>query len=171
MAGMYRDVSDLHRNRRDIPVLPYYKVKFSTEKKKPKGYPKEPKSLGEQIKIKRMDQKMLQKELGKILGVSECTIFNWEKNRNQPSIKYLPKIYEFLGYQPLENTDKQDLLTKLDIIRKRLGLSLEKIANLIGFDPSTLNNWRTKKQKPSPKLLEKIETWLKINLLCIFYFS
>jgi len=160
---MYRDVSNLHKNRKGIPVLPYYKAKFRSEKKKPKGYPKKPKSLGEQIRKKRMDQKMPQKELGKIIGVSECTIFNWENNRSQPTIKYLPKIYKFLDYQPLENINQQDLLTKLNTIRKRLGLSLEKVTNLIGFDPSTLNNWRTKKQKPSPKLLKRIEEWLKIN--------
>jgi len=104
-----------------------------------------------------MDQKMPQKELGKIIGVSECTIFNWEKNRSQSTIKYFPKIYEFLGYQPLDNPNQQDLLTKLDTIRKSLGLSLEKIANLIGFDPTTLHNWKSNKQKPSPKLLKRIE--------------
>jgi len=40
----------------------------------PKGYPINPKTIGEHIRKKRMDLRLMQKEVAKIIGVTESTI-------------------------------------------------------------------------------------------------
>ncbi len=47
-----------------------------------------------------MDLRLEQKEVAKIIGSKECTITNWENNKTQPHIRFIPKIVDFLGYVP-----------------------------------------------------------------------
>jgi len=69
----------------------------------PDGYPVNPQTIGEHIRKKRMDNRLMQSEVANIIGVSEESIWNWE-NRTQPHMRYLPKITKFLGYIPLKST-------------------------------------------------------------------
>jgi DNA-binding XRE family transcriptional regulator len=55
---------------------------------------------GEHMKRKRMDSKLLQKDVANILGVSEDCTINWEKNRSIAQIQFMPSIIGFLGYLP-----------------------------------------------------------------------
>src|SRR5438445_363708 len=41
---------------------------------------------------------MLQKDVAKVLGVSASAVTGWEKNRHQPHLASLPKIFKFLKY-------------------------------------------------------------------------
>jgi DNA-binding XRE family transcriptional regulator len=43
-----------------------------------------------------MDLGLLQKDVGRTIGVDETTIYNWENNRASPSLYSLPKVIEFL---------------------------------------------------------------------------
>ena len=54
-------------------------------------------SFGEFLKQKRQEKKLTQKELAKILIVSESAISKWEKDVAHPDITLLPKISEVLG--------------------------------------------------------------------------
>lgn len=44
-----------------------------------------------------MDLGLLQKDLAALVGVSVCTITNWELGRTQPKACYLVQIGRFLG--------------------------------------------------------------------------
>lgn len=55
------------------------------------------KTFGEFLTEKRKEKKMTQKELSKILFVSESTISKWEKDVAHPDISMLPKLSEILG--------------------------------------------------------------------------
>jgi len=59
-------------------------------------YPKEPKSLGEQIRKVRMDKGLMIKELASQLGVSEDTVINWEIRGRKPKGMNLERIKKFL---------------------------------------------------------------------------
>jgi len=61
-----------------------------------KGYPANPNTIGEHIRKRRMDLGLMQKEVVKIIGVSESTIWNWEHGWNIQK-KYLKRVGEFLG--------------------------------------------------------------------------
>ena len=47
-----------------------------------------------------MDLKLRQKDVAGIIGVTECTIYNWENGMREPEAKYIPLIIDFLGYTP-----------------------------------------------------------------------
>ncbi|MCH8217916.1 MAG: helix-turn-helix transcriptional regulator [Planctomycetes bacterium] len=57
-------------------------------------------TIGDHLRKKRLDLGLSQPEATR-LGVSDCTLRNWEKNHYSPKTKYLPKIIQFLGYTPL----------------------------------------------------------------------
>jgi len=61
-----------------------------------KSYPANLTSIGEHIRKKRIDLGLMQKEVAKIIGVTESTIWNWEKGWNIQN-KYMKRVGEFLG--------------------------------------------------------------------------
>ncbi|MGV3598244.1 MAG: helix-turn-helix domain-containing protein [Bacteroidota bacterium] len=129
-----------------------------TLKKKPIGYPENPKIVGEHIRKVRMDRKLLQKEVAKLIGVSEDCITYWENGRSEPQIQFMPKIIEFLGYMPVE-VDTSTFEGKLKMYRMRHGLSHKKLGKLLGVDASTVGAWENNFSRPqerTQKLLIKI---------------
>ena len=64
------------------------------------GYPANPATLGEHLRKRRIDLKLFQKDIARIIGVDEASIWNWENNRTKPVLKLVPEIIEFLGYNP-----------------------------------------------------------------------
>jgi DNA-binding transcriptional regulator YiaG len=65
--------------------LPICKIALKVKKPSNKPYPKELNTIGDQIKKKRLDLNLRQVDLAKLLGVTEDTIRNWEKNRSIPN--------------------------------------------------------------------------------------
>lgn len=49
------------------------------------------------LEAARINAKLTQKELAKILGVSNATIVNWENGSTEPSLSQLKKISELSG--------------------------------------------------------------------------
>jgi transcriptional regulator with XRE-family HTH domain len=66
-------------------------------------YPENPVSIGDHIRKKRMELKLLQKDVAKICRVTEYSITNLEKNQSKPKIQFLPHIAKFLGYPRLRS--------------------------------------------------------------------
>ena len=58
-----------------------------------KDYPKNHKNMGKHIRKRRIDLGLMQKDVAKIIAVSECSIWNWT-HRWKPGKRYLPKIEE-----------------------------------------------------------------------------
>ena len=63
----------------------------------PDGYPVNPMAIGEHIRKKRMDNRLMQSEVADILGVSEESIWNWENGITKPSKKNLEIINNFVA--------------------------------------------------------------------------
>lgn len=55
------------------------------------------KSFGEFFKQKRIEKNLTQKDLAKVLFVSESAVSKWEKDVAHPDITLLPKLSEILG--------------------------------------------------------------------------
>jgi len=62
----------------------------------PDGYPVNPHTIGEHLRKKRMDNRLMQSEVTNIIGVSEESIWNWENGRTKPSKKNLKIINAFV---------------------------------------------------------------------------
>jgi len=60
-------------------------------------YPKNPKTLGEQIRKVRMDRNMTAKELAAVFGVSDTAVLNWKIKGMMPDGSRMEKIGLFLA--------------------------------------------------------------------------
>jgi len=110
-------------SQRFIAFLPYKKLCLSGVK--PQHVPLEPKTLGEHLRKRRWEGKWLQKEVALRLGVNQWTLIGWESDRTVPSVRMVPKIIAFLGYDPFSKavTLGERIVAKrrsLGIARKRL---------------------------------------------------
>jgi DNA-binding transcriptional regulator YiaG len=66
------------------------------------------KNIGEKLREKRLQAGISQQTLAQKLNTSVVSIRSWEHARTIPNICYLPKLIEFLGYDPLESAKKAD---------------------------------------------------------------
>ena len=104
------------------------------------GAPLELICLGDHIKKKRLGQRILQRELAELFGVSVETILHWERSRTaQIPFKHYPAIMEFLGYCPVEHYQTEG--EKLRLYRKHAGLKQTELGKKIGSDGSCLARW------------------------------
>src|ERR1035438_778091 len=61
--------------------------------------PKEVKTLGDHIRLCRLERHILQSDLANALGVHRISIQNWERNIYHPTTEMIPKIQMWLGYE------------------------------------------------------------------------
>jgi transcriptional regulator with XRE-family HTH domain len=121
--------------------------------------PIEPKTVGDHIRRRRLELKLLQKDVAKQLGVCQPSVYNWEANRSQPDIRYIPAIIQFLGYDPLPSVE--GLGAQLVQRRIALGLSQKEAARRIGVDPGTLARRERDEREPAGKFAEAVERFLR----------
>ncbi|MBU4313163.1 MAG: helix-turn-helix domain-containing protein [Candidatus Omnitrophica bacterium] len=60
-------------------------------------YPKTPKTFGELLRKKRMDNRLTMKDIARRLGVTETTVYNWEIRDKRPYRKTREKLKSILG--------------------------------------------------------------------------
>ena len=105
-------------------------------------YPDTLSTLGHHIRKRRLDLGLYQKDVARRLEVTTDSVAYWETNRNQPSLRMIPRIIEFLGYVPNINDSAGETFGEWIVrARQRLGLSQKALARRLGVDPSTLAHW------------------------------
>ena len=118
------------------------------------GYPATPTSVGEHIRKRRLDLKLLQIDAARIIGCDKMSVVNWEKGRSLPALCHMAGIVEFLGFDPLPEGD--DLAVKLLHHRKSRGMTQKQFAIQIGVDPGTLGRWERRERFPDQTQLGKL---------------
>jgi DNA-binding transcriptional regulator YiaG len=103
-------------------------------------YPKQIITIADHLRKRRLDLKLLQGDVARMIGVSEDTITYWENGRTVPLISAIPAVIRFLGYNPYE-VDTSTLGGKVKQYRLMKGLSLKNFAKLVHVDPSTVKSW------------------------------
>ncbi|HEY2989813.1 MAG TPA: helix-turn-helix domain-containing protein [Candidatus Binatia bacterium] len=141
--------------------MPFCHAVLTAQKPKDSAYPKELKTLGDHIRKRRLELGLFQKHVAKQIGVDEATVFNWESNETQSRIRHIPRIIEFLGYNPLSNSE--GLSNRLLAARMVLGFTQRDMARRLGVDPTTILLWETRKRRPSRKLLRIVEEFLSLH--------
>jgi transcriptional regulator with XRE-family HTH domain len=142
-------------------ALPFCHVTLCARKPDDSRYPAALNTVGDHLKKKSLDLGLQQKQAAQVIGVDETTIHNWETNRTEPVIRYIPKIIRFLGYAPY--IPAHEFPEKLARARLYLGLSRKTMARLLGKDATTLASWETGKHRPTRKSLALIERLLNYN--------
>ncbi len=82
--------------------MPFCHITFQAKKPDPRKYPDVLRTWGDHIRARRLDLKLTKRQLSLRFNVDDVTIYLWEKNRVKPSLAQIPKIIEFLGYDPFE---------------------------------------------------------------------
>ncbi len=118
-----------------------------------------PATLGEKLKNRRLELSLLQKEVAKIIGVSEDCITLWENNRSEPYVSYYPKIIQFLGYVPFD-VDCRTLGGQIKLHRYLNGLTQKNLADLLQINESTVFHYENNRHKPTRKIFRKIQILL-----------
>jgi transcriptional regulator with XRE-family HTH domain len=111
------------------------------------GFEAEPKTLGQHLLKRRLEQSLTQAQAGIELGTDAWTVGNWEKGKTSPAIRYFPAIFRFLGYDPFP--EPKTLPEKLLAKRRALGLSVKKAAALVGVDEGTFASWEQARRVPT----------------------
>jgi transcriptional regulator with XRE-family HTH domain len=106
----------------------------------PVKYPNELKTIADHLRKRRYDLKFSQPKVAKIIGVSTDTITYWENERTIPQMTFVPKILEFLGYNPYK-IDTSTQGGRIKFYRYQKGLSQKRLAKLLHVDPSTIKSW------------------------------
>lgn len=120
-------------------MLPCCKPCIIRVLRKSRHYPKELNTLGDHIRIKRLDLDLEQKEVALLFKINHETIKNWENNNTKPGIKYYPAIMNFLGYCPYVRPETWGEELKLHRIHQ--GLSHRRLSKIIDVDPCTIGYW------------------------------
>lgn len=95
-----------------------------------------PVTVGDHIRKRRRELGLLQREAAERIGVTECSVYNWENGVSSPDFRKLPAIIAFLGYNPVpEPTDEAE---RRKWWRRSKGLSQREPARELGVDPGTL---------------------------------
>ena len=152
-----------HSSRRGIPALPFCHITLKGQKPPPKAYPQELKTLGDHLRKRRLDLKLLQRQVALTLGVEEATIWNWENNYSSPKLHYIPRIIQFLGYVPFNNQAKT-LGERIVNYRRLSGITQKELAKSLGVAPTTLARWERNKGKPNKRHLPKLAHLLHLSI-------
>lgn len=117
--------------------------------------------VGSSGKPLQQNLKLFQKEVAKAIVVDTLTICNWENNLTNPRLYLLPRIFKFLGYDPLQS-NATTMGERIRQYRIQAGLSLRKLAKGLGIDPATLARWERGESQPRGKLKKRINSFLNI---------
>jgi transcriptional regulator with XRE-family HTH domain len=131
-------------------------VQLIAKKPVSNAYPKVIMTLGDHIRKRRLDSKLTQKQVARIIHVDEMTIVNWELSLTEPHPKNIPAVIDFLGYVPDNLVATESLGDKIRKYRMLHGLSRKKLAKVLGIDEAALTRLETGKGKLFPKTLRKI---------------
>jgi DNA-binding XRE family transcriptional regulator len=77
-----------------LQIYKVNRVGFSAEEAP--AAPHLPQSLGDHLRVFRMEQKMQQQQVAEVLGVHRITVTAWERNRRVPAAPFADKINAFL---------------------------------------------------------------------------
>jgi len=151
----------------DIPAL--LKCQYVISAPKPvytapvrRPYPYNPVTLGDFLRKKRLDLNLTQKQVDDLLKTDVCNIRNWEANRGQISLRFHPRIIEFIGYCPYDASLSLNL--RLKERRENFGLSIKELSTLPGVDPCTIAYWERGEHQPLPKYIKVIKSFLKLSV-------
>jgi transcriptional regulator with XRE-family HTH domain len=139
-------------------ALPFCSITLTAPK--PTKKPTVLKTLGDHIRKRRLELGSFQKDVAERIGVDQTTVHNWERGYTKPPIRYLPRILEFLCYDP-SSSEPKTIGEKLLAYRRLRGMNQKDLARQIGIDPTTLSRIERGKDRCFPSIIQKIVEFLR----------
>ncbi|MFY0630028.1 MAG: helix-turn-helix domain-containing protein [Flavobacteriaceae bacterium] len=139
-----------------LPICP---IEIHTTRRQAEDYPKSLNTLADHIKAKRLDQRLSQKQLAKILDVKVQTFWTWETMGANPLPIMMKRIVIWLGYVPMIGRDKNMLSGQLYTFRMNHGYTQKHIAEILRIDRwavTKIENDKTVDQKYIDRIRELI---------------
>ena len=96
--------------------------------------------LGPLIARRRAELGQTLKEAAQELGICHQTLYKWEHGIRAPHIRLYPRIVAYLGYDPWDGASLS-FGNRLRLARLRLGLSRERLAELLGISIDAYGRW------------------------------
>jgi DNA-binding transcriptional regulator YiaG len=154
-----RDASSRYPQRHGrVAFLPFGSILLKSHK--PRFEPAAPSTIGEHLKQRRLDLGLRQIDVAHQLEVNEHSIVKWEAGRT-PLDRYIPRIIEFLGYDP--RPEPRTLAERLIWKRQALGLPRKTAARLLGIDEGSLARWEWGVRQPSGIRRDKVNRFLNVR--------
>jgi len=139
--------------------LPFYHLTLRAKKPKDSAYPTEVRTLGDHIRKRRLDLGLLQREVAERLRVAVENVRNWEWNKTNPAVRFLPAIFEFLGYEP--EVPARSFPEALLAARRAAGLSQGQLAKGAGLDESTIAKWERGDSRPMGRTADRLRLFFQ----------
>ncbi len=105
----------------------------------PKNFPKNPETLGDHILAKYLRLGLSHSEAADQLGFDGHVLWGWTSNRKKVHLKFIPRVIEWLGYDPFP--EPESLGVSLRNHRMAAGLSQETLGKLLGIRASTIGEF------------------------------
>jgi transcriptional regulator with XRE-family HTH domain len=140
----------------DTVALPFCNLRVRGPRPRvfPRGYPHEPRTVGERIRRRRLDRMLTQRTLAERLGCWPETVAAWERDESEPLARRWPVIEAVLGTGLVPERD--GLPGRARAARLRLGLTQDRLAKLAGVDLRTVRNVERGVGVPRPRTLARI---------------
>jgi len=122
-------------------------------------YPKQIITIADHLRKCRIDLKLSQAVVARIIKVSEDTITYWENSRAEPRISLIPRVIAFLGYNPYE-IDASTLGGKIKQFRYTKGLSIKNFSKLVSVDPLIVKACENDELTPTSVSYQKLIDYL-----------
>jgi len=135
-------------------------VILTARRPKSSKFPKSFVTIGDHIRKRRLELKILQKEVAHLLGVTEASVDDWEKHRTDPMVHLIPRITQFLGYTP-PFFHGQTTGQKIVAYRYVRGMSQRALALTLKVDPGTLGRWERDESFPTGELKLRLEPFFR----------
>lgn len=150
----------VNSQRNVIRLLAFCKLALRSSKPRSSAYPKELKTIGNHLRARRLDLCLRQRDVAKKLSVNVQTVCNWEVGRDQPDFWYMPRVVEFLGYDPRPKAETKSLREELLAYRLKHGLTQRALATCLRVNTCTVSSWEGGKAEPTPECLARIRETL-----------
>ena len=85
-----------------VAFLPFYRLCLRAPK--PLPFVVNPKTLGQHLRKRRWELRQLQREAAAEMGINTWTYLAWENGQVTPSMGLMPRIIQYLGYEPVDAT-------------------------------------------------------------------
>jgi hypothetical protein len=94
--------------------------------------------------------------------ISAWTYLGWEQDRHEPPVRYWPRLFAFLGYEPFGKA--ATLGNQIKAKRRALGLSQRQAAFILSIDQGTLMRYERDEWAPKGDRLRRIDRLLSSSV-------
>lgn len=157
-------------------------AKYLPSKNRGIPVPKEPKTIGEHLRRRRLKLGLRQSEVARKLGISTVTLSRWECDKVYPTWPQQPTIALYLGYDPFTDSSlgapKSNETSVVAILSSNHSISIgqqirkwrmelkktrKKLAQELGISVKTLWGWETDRRQSGSSIRLRVAGHFKID--------